>query len=76
MEKDLGSSMELIRHTNAMLKILNIGTLEEQKAYVSLWSEMISVCVQELRHGASIWNDAVMQHVQSQFLSEPEGNAI
>ncbi|XP_057763713.1 uncharacterized protein LOC130985005 isoform X2 [Salvia miltiorrhiza] len=73
VENDLGSSMELIRHTKAMLKILNIGKLEEQKVYVSLWSEMISVCAQELRHGASIWNDAVMRHVQSQFLSEPQG---
>ncbi|KAH6772497.1 hypothetical protein C2S51_010901 [Perilla frutescens var. frutescens] len=73
VEKDPGSSMELIRHTNAMLKILNIGTLEEQKVYVSLWSEMISVCAQELRHGALIWNDAGMMHVQNQLLSEPQG---
>ncbi|XP_042060015.1 uncharacterized protein LOC121804510 isoform X1 [Salvia splendens] len=73
VEKDLGSYMGLLRHTNAMLKILNIGTQEEQKVYLSLWSEMISVCSQELRHGASIWNDALMKHVHSQFLSEPQG---
>ncbi|KAL1561901.1 hypothetical protein AAHA92_04543 [Salvia divinorum] len=73
VEKDLGSYMELLRHTNAMLKILNIGTHEEQKVYLSLWSEMISVCAQELRHGASIWNDALKTHVHSQFLSEPQG---
>ncbi|XP_047946543.1 uncharacterized protein LOC125192909 isoform X2 [Salvia hispanica] len=73
VEKDLGSYMELLRHTNAMLKILNIGTQEEQKVYLSLWSEIISVCAQELRHGASIWNDALMKHVHSQFLSEPQG---
>lgn len=68
--------MELMRHTDAMLKILNIGTLEEQKMYVSLWSEMISVCAQELRHGAWIWNDAVVKHVQSQLLFQPQGNTI
>lgn len=67
--------MELMRHTHTMLKILNIGKVEEQKFYVSLWSEMMSVCTQELRHGALIWNDAVAKQVQSQFLSELQGNA-
>lgn len=76
MERDPGLSMELIRHTHTMLKILNIGTMEEQKIYVSLWSEMMCVCTQELRHGALIWNDAVVKRVQSQFLSEPQGNAL
>ncbi|XP_042065032.1 uncharacterized protein LOC121808546 isoform X2 [Salvia splendens] len=73
VETDLESYVGLLRHTNAMLKILNIGTQEEQKVYLSLWSEMISVCAQELRHGASIWNDALMKRVHSQFLSEPQG---
>lgn len=68
--------MDLIRHTNMMLKILNMGTMAEQEVYVSLWSEMVSVCAQELRHGALIWNDAVVKCVQSQLLSEPQGNTI
>ncbi|KAL0357340.1 UNVERIFIED_CONTAM: hypothetical protein Scaly_1419700 [Sesamum calycinum] len=45
-EKDLRSAMELLRHTTAMLKILSIGTLEEQR---------------------------VGKHVQTQFLSDPQG---
>lgn len=53
-----------------------MGTLEEQKEYVSLWSTMISVCAQELKHGASIWNQAVEKHVQSQLLSEPQGDGL
>ncbi|PIN12260.1 hypothetical protein CDL12_15132 [Handroanthus impetiginosus] len=73
VEKDLRSAMELIRHTTTMLKILSTGTLEDQRAYVSIWSEMVSVCAQELKHGASIWNQAVEKHVQSQLLSEPQG---
>lgn len=68
--------MELLRHTNAMLKILNIGTMAEQEVYVSLWSEIVCVCTQELRHGALIWNDAVVKCVQSQLLSEPQGNTL
>ncbi|KAK4402202.1 hypothetical protein Sango_0960900 [Sesamum angolense] len=72
-EKDLRSAMELLRHTTATLKILSIGTLEEQRVYVSMWSKMISVCAQELKHGASIWNQAVEKHVQTQFLSDPQG---
>lgn len=72
----MGSSMELMRHINAMLKILNIGTPEEQMFYVSLWHEIISICAQELRHGAWIWNEAVAKRVQSQLLSEPQGNDI
>ncbi|KAI3472332.1 hypothetical protein Pfo_031232 [Paulownia fortunei] len=73
VEKDLSSAMELIKHTTTMLKILTIGTMEEQRAYISIWSKMISACAQELKHGASIWNQAVEKHVQSQILSDPQG---
>ncbi|KAG8391005.1 hypothetical protein BUALT_Bualt01G0143000 [Buddleja alternifolia] len=73
VEKDLRSVMELIRHTATMLKILTIGTLDERTTYISIWSEMVSVCGQELKHGASIWNQALEKHVQNQLLSEPQG---
>ncbi|GFP93163.1 hypothetical protein PHJA_001460600 [Phtheirospermum japonicum] len=73
VEKDPRSAMELVRHTTTMLKILTIGTMEEQRAYISLWSEMISACLQELKHGALIWNQAMEKHVQIQLLSESQG---
>ncbi|KAL7157758.1 hypothetical protein ABFS83_02G098300 [Erythranthe nasuta] len=73
VKKDLRSAMELLRHTTTMLKILNVGTTEEQMAYISIWSEIISACTQELKHGASIWNQAVEKHLQTQLLSEPQG---
>lgn len=55
---------------------MTTGTLQEQKMYVSLWSEMVSACILELKHGASIWNKAVEKQVQIQLLSEPQGNAV
>lgn len=67
--------MELLRHTTTMIKILTI-TPEEQRAYISIWIEMISACAQELKHGASIWNQAVKKHLQSQLLSETQGTAL
>ncbi|KAL3814695.1 hypothetical protein ACJIZ3_015963 [Penstemon smallii] len=73
VEKDLLSATELLRHTNTMLKILNIRTSEEQSTYISIWSDMISVCAQELRHGALIWNQAMEKSVQSHLLSERQG---
>ncbi|KAL0422019.1 UNVERIFIED_CONTAM: hypothetical protein Slati_3224800 [Sesamum latifolium] len=59
-EKDLRSAMELLRHITAMLKILKHR------------NKMISVCAQELKHGAWIWNQAVEKHVQTQFLADPQ----
>ncbi|GER32916.1 nucleolar GTPase [Striga asiatica] len=73
VQKDLRSVVELIRHTITMLKILTIGNIEEQLAYISLWSKMISACLQELKHGALIWSQAKEKHVQRQLLTEPEG---
>ncbi|KAL3623991.1 hypothetical protein CASFOL_032807 [Castilleja foliolosa] len=73
VEKDPRSVIELIRHTTTMLKILTIGTMDEQRAYISLWAEMISACLQELKHGALIWNQATEKHVRLQLLSEPQG---
>ncbi|XP_073028194.1 uncharacterized protein [Primulina eburnea] len=72
-EKDLNSAMELIRHTSSMLKILTLGTSEEKTAYISVWSDIISVCAQELKVGASIWTKATEKHIQSQLLAETQG---
>ncbi|KZV33910.1 hypothetical protein F511_26101, partial [Dorcoceras hygrometricum] len=73
VEKDLKSAMELIRHTNSMLKILTLGTSEEKTTYISIWFDIISVCAQELKEGASIWTKAAEKHVQSQLLAETQG---
>ncbi|XP_073308327.1 uncharacterized protein [Primulina huaijiensis] len=72
-EKDLNSAMELIRHTSSMLKILTLGTSEEKTAYISVWSDIITVCAQELKEGASIWTKATEKHIQSQLLAETQG---
>lgn len=75
MKRDLRLAIELIKHTTTMMKILKLGTLEEQQMYVTTWFEMISVCSQELKHGSLIWKQAIEKKIQSQILSEPQGTA-
>lgn len=53
--------------------ILKLGSEEEQQYYVSTWSKILSVCAQELKHGALIWKESLQKNVQSQILSEPQG---
>ena len=55
------------------LTILKLGSVEEQHYYISTWSKIVSVCAQELKHGALIWNESLQKNVQSQILSEPQG---
>uniref|UniRef100_A0A803KP81 Synergin gamma C-terminal domain-containing protein n=1 Tax=Chenopodium quinoa TaxID=63459 RepID=A0A803KP81_CHEQI len=64
---------ELLRHAISMLKILSLGTADEQSLYVTTWSKIINVCVQELSHGASIWKRASEKNVQHQILLNSRG---
>ncbi|XP_073312354.1 uncharacterized protein [Primulina huaijiensis] len=73
VEKDMKSAMELIRHTTSMFKILTLGTSEEKTTYISVWSNIISACAQELKEGASIWTKAAEKHVRSQLLAKTQG---
>lgn len=72
-ERDLKSLVELLRHVALVLKILKFGSAEEQSKYVSTWSKMISACARELKHGASIWKQALGKNVSHQILSDKEG---
>jgi molybdopterin synthase catalytic subunit len=47
--------------------------MEEQQYYVSAWSNILSICIEELKHGALIWKQSVQKNIQSQILSEPQG---
>ncbi|XP_021742477.1 uncharacterized protein LOC110708611 isoform X2 [Chenopodium quinoa] len=64
---------ELLRHAISMLKVLLLGTADDQSLYVLTWSKVINVCVQELSHGASIWKRASEKNVQHQILSDSRG---
>ncbi|XP_057962373.1 uncharacterized protein LOC131153945 [Malania oleifera] len=72
-EKDLKPAIELLKHAATMLKIVRVGSPEERSIYISMWSKMISACAQELKHGALIWKQSLEKNVQSQMLSEPQG---
>ncbi|KAK9293274.1 hypothetical protein L1049_021266 [Liquidambar formosana] len=72
-EKDLRSAIELLKHATSILKILTLASTEEQSSYVSTWSKMISVCAQEMKHGASIWKQLLQENDHSQILFEPRG---
>lgn len=64
---------ELLRHATSVLHILSLGSAEDQSVYVSSWSKLVSVCAQELKHGALIWERALEKNVQGQILSDNQG---
>lgn len=72
-EKDARSALELLKDVASNITILKLASIEEQQYYVSTWSNMLSVCIQELRDGALIWKQSVQRNIQSQVLSEPQG---
>ncbi|KAM5561291.1 hypothetical protein ABKV19_022072 [Rosa sericea] len=72
-EKDLISAIELLRHAASILRILRLGSAEEQSRYIAAWSQMVSICAEELKHGSSIWMQSLEKNVQKQMLSEPQG---
>ncbi|KAL9689207.1 hypothetical protein QQ045_033641 [Rhodiola kirilowii] len=72
-EKDLRSAIHLVEHASSVLKVLSMGSTEQQSSYISTWTEILFVCAQELQHGASIWQRAVEKSVHTQILSHTKG---
>ncbi|CAO2836668.1 unnamed protein product [Amaranthus hypochondriacus] len=70
---ELRVAAELLRHALSMLKILSLGSAYEQFIYVSTWSKIINVCLQELSYGASIWKRASEKNIKHQILSDSQG---
>lgn len=69
------SATELLKHAAATLKILKLGSVEDQSNYVSTWSKILSVCALELKHGASIWKQSLQKNIHNQLLSIPQGTS-
>ncbi|XAR52584.1 hypothetical protein NMG60_11020730 [Bertholletia excelsa] len=76
VEKDLKSAIELLRHTTLLLNILALGSMEDQHAYVSTWSKMISVCAQELKDASCIWNQLAEKNLTRLVLSDRRGKCF
>ncbi|WJX19507.1 hypothetical protein P8452_09193 [Trifolium repens] len=72
-ETDIKSSMELLKDAVSTLRILKLGSGEEQSNYLTIWSKIAFVCSQELKHGAYIWKEAVKKNVHDQLLSIQKG---
>ncbi|XP_021653009.2 uncharacterized protein LOC110644506 isoform X2 [Hevea brasiliensis] len=72
-ESDLRSALALLKYVALTLKILTSVPREEQSRHISAWSKMLSVCAQELRHGAFIWKQSLKENVHDQILSKPQG---
>ncbi|XP_044466434.1 uncharacterized protein LOC123196453 isoform X1 [Mangifera indica] len=72
-EKDWRSAIELLKHVASTSKILKLGLWEEQSSFFSTWFKMVSVCAQELRHGALVWKESLEKNVSSQLFSDPRG---
>lgn len=54
-------------------KILTLGSMQEQSDYVSTWYRLVSVCAQELSHGAFIWKQSLEKNIQDQILAHARG---
>lgn len=67
------SATELLKDAVSTLRVLKLGSREEQSNYLNTWSKVAFVCSQELKHGAYIWKQAVQKNVQDQILSNPKG---
>ncbi|XP_043726000.1 uncharacterized protein LOC122672604 [Telopea speciosissima] len=72
-ENDLNSAIELFKHAILILKILSLGSVEEQSKYITNWSKIISACAQELKHGALIWKQSLLQTIHKKMLSQLQG---
>ncbi|KAJ6397575.1 hypothetical protein OIU77_018564 [Salix suchowensis] len=73
VENDLRLTMEFLKHVALLIKILTLVSREEQSCYISTWSEILSVCARELKHGAIIWMQSLQKDVHDQILSKPQG---
>ncbi|XP_020540330.1 uncharacterized protein LOC105647554 isoform X2 [Jatropha curcas] len=72
-ETDLGSAIGIFKYVDFTLKILTLVRREDQFSYISVWSKMLAVCAQELRHGALIWKQSLQENVHGQILFKPQG---
>ncbi|KAI4349989.1 hypothetical protein L6164_010522 [Bauhinia variegata] len=72
-EKDIVPAIELLKHAVSTLRILDMGSREDQSNYLTMWSKIACVCCRELKHGAFIWKESVQKNVHDQILSNPKG---
>ncbi|KAK4273478.1 hypothetical protein QN277_021868 [Acacia crassicarpa] len=72
-ETNIRSAIELLKDALSTLKVLKLGSREEQSNYLTAWSKMALVCSEEMKHGAFIWKQSVQRNVHDQILSNPKG---
>ncbi|KAI3863982.1 hypothetical protein MKW98_031574 [Papaver atlanticum] len=72
-EKNLNSTIGIFEHSILLSKILTLGSMEDQFTYITKWSQILSACSQELKHGAFIWKQSLEKKVHQQILSESKG---
>ncbi|XP_074585227.1 uncharacterized protein LOC141841009 isoform X3 [Curcuma longa] len=68
--KNLSAAIKFLEHTSSVLHSMLLASLEEQKAYIHAWSDMAAACVEELLHGATIWQESVQSQTFVQILSQ------
>ncbi|KAG9457947.1 hypothetical protein H6P81_002455 [Aristolochia fimbriata] len=71
-QKDLNAAVRLFKHASLVNHILMMASMEEQTAYVSVWSKIVVVCAQELQHGSMIWKQSLQKKVQRELLLKPQ----
>ncbi|KAI3986045.1 hypothetical protein MKX01_039127 [Papaver californicum] len=72
-EKNLNSAIGIFEHSILMSKILTLGSMEDQFTYITKWSQILSACSLELKHGAFIWKQSLEKKVHQQILSKSKG---
>ncbi|KAI3979993.1 hypothetical protein MKX01_042647 [Papaver californicum] len=72
-EKNLNSAIGIFEHSILMSKILTLGSMEDKFTYITKWSQILSACSLELKHGAFIWKQSLEKKVHQQILSKSKG---
>ncbi|KAJ7973374.1 Nucleolar GTPase [Quillaja saponaria] len=72
-EKDLRCTIELLKHAASTLRILKLRSSQEQSNYLTTWSNIVSICSQELKHGAFIWKQSLGKNIHKKILSTQQG---
>lgn len=72
----MASTIELLKHVASTLKVLKLGSAEDQSYYVSTWFRILTVCALELKHGSMIWKQSLQKNIHRQLLFKPQGASL
>jgi hypothetical protein len=67
--ENLGAALDLLKHSLFTITALEMTSMEGINSYISMWYSLMSVCSQELKNGASIWNQSCRANLSDKLIS-------